>query len=73
MATLTGFTFSGTGGFVTDASTTRTIQAGSTAGSTTTGLYIVITTGASVVTVTTGSWFNNLDFGTTTFNPAQHH
>ena len=71
MATATGFTYTGTGGFVVPAMTnTRTFNVGATAGgSLTTAPNLTFTTGASVATLTTGSWFDNLDFGTTSFNP----
>ena len=71
MATATGFTYTGTGGFVVAAmSNTRTFNFGATAGgSLTTAPSLTFTTGASVATLTTASWFDNLDFGTTTFNP----
>ena len=71
MATTTGFTYTGTGGFTVAAmSNTRTFTFGSTAGGTTSNApRLTFTTGASVATLTTASWFNTLDFGTTSFNP----
>lgn len=71
MATATGFTYTGTGGFTVAAmSVTRTFTFGSTAGGTTSNApRLTFTTGASVATLTTASWFNTLDFGTTSFNP----
>ena len=71
MATLTGFTPTGLGGFqVADMANTRTFSVGNTAGgSTATAPSLFFTTGASVATITTASWFNKLDFGDTTFNP----
>ena len=69
-ATATGFTWTGTGGFTTDASITRTLTFGTTGGSTTNAPNLTLTgSGTSVITLTTASWFNKLDFGTTTFNP----
>ena len=69
MAALGGFTYTGGGGFtVADMSNTRTFSAGNTSGgSITTAPTLAFTTGASIPTMTTGSWFNNLDFGTTSF------
>jgi len=70
MATVTGFTYTGTGGFtVADMANTRTFTYGTTGGSITNAVNLTFTTGASVATLTTASWFDNLDFGTTTFNP----
>jgi hypothetical protein len=69
MAALGGFTYTGNGGFiVADMSNTRTFSVGNTSGgSLTTAPNLAFTTGASVATLTTASWFNNLDFGTTSF------
>ena len=69
-AIATGFTFTGTGGFVSDASVTRTYTFGTTGGTATNAPNLSLTgSGTAVQTLTTGSWFNNLDFGTTAFNP----
>ena len=72
MATITGFTYTGPGGFTVPAmSNTRTFSCGSTAGGTTTNApRLTFTTGASVATITSGSYFNKLDFGTTSFTIA---
>ena len=71
MADLTNFTWSGTGGFTADMSVTRTLTCGSTAGgSITTALNLAITAGAAIPTITTGSWFNNLNFTGSTATPA---
>jgi hypothetical protein len=69
MAALGGFSWTGPGGFtVADMANTRTFSVGSTSGgSTTTAPNLAFTTGASVATLTTAGWFNNLDFGTTSF------
>jgi len=69
MAALGGFSYTGTGGFtVADMANTRTFSVGNTSGgSTTTAPRLSFTTGASIATLTTGGWFNNLDFGTTSF------
>jgi hypothetical protein len=71
MAAAGGFSWTGSGGFtVADMSNTRTFSVANTSGgSTTTAPNLAFTTGASVATLTTGSWFNSLDFGTTSFNP----
>jgi hypothetical protein len=56
LATATNFTFTGTGGFVSDASVTRTYNIGSTAGgSTTIAVNLSITSGSSTQTIGTGS------------------
>lgn len=72
MATATNFTYTGTGGFTTDASVTRTVQFGGTAGGTSTNAPNLTLTGSgvSVLTFTTGSYFNKIDFGTTAFTLA---
>jgi len=69
MATLTGFTCTGYGGFsVADMANTRTFSVGNTAGgSATNAPSLTFTTGASVATLTTGSWFKDLNFFDTTF------
>lgn len=71
MATLTGFTCTGYGGFIVpDMANTRTFSVGNTAGgSATNAPSLTFTTGASVATLTTGSWFKDLNFFDTTFNP----
>ena len=71
MAALGGFSYTGSGGFTVAAMTnTRTFSVGNTSGgSTTTAPNLYFTSGASVATLTTGSWYNNLDFGATSFNP----
>ena len=69
MATLTGFTCTGYGGFIVpDMANTRTFSVGNTAGgSATNAPSLTFTTGASVATLTTGSWFKDLNFFDTTF------
>jgi hypothetical protein len=70
MATATGFTYTGTGGFTAAASVTRTFTFGTTGGSAVNAVNLAFTgSGTSVQTLTTGSWFNTLNFGTTAFNP----
>jgi len=67
-ATATGFTYTGTGGFTSDASITRTYVFGTTGGSSTISPNLSLTgSGTAIQTFTTGSWFNKLDFGTTAF------
>ena len=68
MATATGFTYTGTGGFTTTAATIRTYVFGTTGGSTTNAPNLSLTgSGTAIQTFTTGSWFKNLSFGTTAF------
>ena len=70
VATATGFTWTGTGGFRADAAVTRTYTFGTTGGSTTNAPNLTFTgSGTQVATFTTGSWFNALNFGSTEFNP----
>ncbi len=69
MAALGGFTYTGIGGFtVADMANTRTLSVGNTSGgSLTTAPNLYFTSGASIPTITTAGWFNNLDFGFTSF------
>ena len=68
MATATNFTISGTGGFIAAANIARTFSFGSTAGGTATNSpNLTFTSGSSIQTITTASWFNKLDFGTTIY------
>jgi hypothetical protein len=70
MSTATGFTWTGTGGFVAQTNVAKIFQFGNTAGgSITNAPNLTITSGGNVATLTTGSWFNTLDFGTSTFTP----
>ena len=67
-ATATGFTYTGTGGFISDASITRTYVFGTTGGTATNSLNLTLTgSGTAIQTFTTNSWFNKLNFGTTAF------
>jgi hypothetical protein len=75
MANATGFTWTGTGGFTTEAPVTRTFTFGTTGGSSTNAPNVTITgTNTSTITYTSGSWFNNLSIAgaatvpTTTLN-----
>jgi len=71
MADVTNFTYTGPGGFtVANMANTRTLTYGTTAGSLSNAVNLTFTTGASVATLTTGSWFKNLDFGSTSFTIA---
>jgi autotransporter-associated beta strand protein len=69
VATATGFTWTGTGGFIAAMSTTRTFTFGTTGGSTSNAPNLSLTSGASIPTLTTGSWFNVLDFTGSTGTP----
>jgi hypothetical protein len=63
MVTVTGFTFSGTGGFSAGMSVTRTFSIGSTTNNGLAGApNLFITSGASVPTITTNSWIGTLNF-----------
>jgi hypothetical protein len=71
MATLTNFSWTGTGGFTSAMTVTRTFQSGQTAGaSSTTVPNLSLISGASIPTITTGSSFNNLIFTGSTSSPA---
>ena len=70
MAVATTFTYTGTGGFVSDASVTRTYTFGTTGGTSAIAPNLSITSGAAVPTFTTGSWFNTLDFTGSGTTPA---
>jgi len=69
MATTTGLTVSGTGGFSAAMSVTRTFTCGSTANNGLTGApNLFLTSGASTPTFTSQSWWNTLDITGTTCN-----
>ena len=72
MYNLSNFTMSGTGGFATDASITRTFNVGNLSGATATNIPNLTLTGSgtSIATITTNSWFRHLNFGTTAFTVA---
>ena len=70
MADVTDFNNTGTGGFTSTADITRTFTFGTTGGSTTNAPSLALTSGASIPTLTTGSWFNSLDFTGSTCTPA---
>ena len=67
MATATGFTWTGTGGFTATMNNTRIFTFGTTGGTTSNAPNLTLSSGASIATLTTGSWFNTLNFGTTSF------
>jgi hypothetical protein len=69
MPQLIGFSWTGIGGFVLDdMNNTRTISAGNVSGgSITTAPNLTFNGGASIATLTSGGWFNNLNFGSTSF------
>jgi hypothetical protein len=63
MATATGFTFTGTGGFTRSNTNSTTMQFGSTAGgSTTNAPNLTVNAGSSSLTITSGSYFKNVIF-----------
>jgi hypothetical protein len=67
-ADATNFSWTGTGGFVTDASVTRTFTCGTTGGTSAVGPNLNYTgSGTAVQTFTTGGWWNRLDFGSVSF------
>jgi len=69
MATATGFTFTGTGGFTRNMAATATVQFGSTTGGTTLNApNLTINAGSSALTITSFSYFKNINFtGSTCF------
>ena len=69
MTQLGGFSWTGIGGFVLDdMNNTRTISVGNTSGgSLTTAPNVTFNGGASIATISSGGWFNNLNFGSTAF------
>lgn len=62
MSNANNFSYTGTGGFTRNQAATATVTFGVTNGSITNAPNLAITGGASALTVTTNSWFNNLDF-----------
>jgi hypothetical protein len=65
MANATNFSCTGTGGFIVSA---ITYNLGSTSGAPTSSPNVTVT-GSSVPSITTGSWFRTLDFGSTSNDP----
>lgn len=71
MADATNCTVTGTGGFTAEANVTRTFTFGTTGGSYSNAPSLTLTgTGTAIATLTSGSYFNNLSFGTTAFTLA---
>jgi hypothetical protein len=77
MAIATGFTYtssgtfgSATGCFQSTMSVTRTFTFGTTGGTSTNAPALYLVSGASVPTITTGSYYNEINFGTTAFTLA---
>ena len=71
IAVATGFTYTGTGGFTSAMTITRTFEFGSAGGGTSSNApNLSLTSGASIPTITTASWFNALNFTGSTCTPA---
>jgi hypothetical protein len=62
MTNATGFTWTGTGGFSSNATQNRTFTFGTTGGTSTNAPNLSLTSGVNSPTITTGSWFNILNF-----------
>lgn len=62
MATATNFTFTGTGGFTRNMAATATVVFGTTGGTASNAPNLTVNAGSSLLTITTNSWFKNLDF-----------
>jgi hypothetical protein len=63
MATATGFTWTGTGGFVRNQVATATVSFGSTTGgSAANAPNLTVNAGSATLTITTNSYFKNVDF-----------
>ena len=62
MATATNFTYTGTGGFTRNMAATATMVFGTTGGSVTNAPNMTVNAGASALTITANSWFNNFIF-----------
>jgi len=62
MANATNFTYTGTGGFIRNQAATATVVFGSTGGTVTNAPNLTVNAGASALTITSGTWFNNLIF-----------
>jgi hypothetical protein len=70
MNIITGFTYTGTGGFTSAMSVTRIFTCGTTGGSTTNAPNLSLISGSSVPTITTGGYFGILSFTGSTGTPA---
>ena len=62
MATATGFTFTGTGGFTRNQAATATMVFGTTGGTVSNAPNLTVNAGASTLAITSGSYFKNLYF-----------
>lgn len=62
MAVATNFTWTGTGNFTRNMLTTATVVFGTTGGSITNAPNLTINAGGSSLTITSGSWFKNVNF-----------
>jgi hypothetical protein len=61
MANATNFTYTGTGGFKGNMAAAQTFTFGTTGGSASNAINLLIYTGATAASLTTGSWFNIVD------------
>jgi hypothetical protein len=62
MATATNFTWTGTGGFVRNQTANVVFVFGTTGGTASNAPNLTVNAGASTLTITTGSWFKNVNF-----------
>ena len=62
MATATGFTFTGVGGFTRNMAATATVVFGTTGGTTSNAPNLTVNAGASALSITSGSYFKNVIF-----------
>ena len=62
MTTATGFTNTGTGGFTRNMAATATVVFGTTGGTATNAPNLAVNAGVEALTITTGSYFKNLNF-----------
>jgi hypothetical protein len=62
MGDASNFTRTGTGGFSRNQAATATLQFGTTGGSAANAPNLLVTAGASALTITGGVWLNNIDF-----------
>lgn len=58
----TNFTWTGTGGFIRNQASTATVVFGTTGGTVSNAPNLTVNAGASNLTITSNSWFKNLDF-----------
>ena len=71
MTNATGFSVTGTGGFTAASDVIRIFVFGTTGGSSVNAPNLTLTgSGTAIARLTTSSWFNKLDFGTTAFTIA---